>query len=99
MQAHYAPTFTRETGSTEADWLQALPRACGAHALEMGGRAATVQIGAGQLHLAWKTLPSRRIALLQLPRLAVSYRFEAVDEAARLRFMRHFDLNMLRGGG
>lgn len=99
MQAHYAPSFTRETGSTEAEWLQALPRACGHHALVVGRHEARVQIDPGQLHLVWQPLPPRRIALLQLPRLAVSYRFEAVDEAARLRFMQHFDLNMLRGGG
>ena len=41
----------------------------------------------------------RVIALLRLQRLAVSFRFEGVDEAARLRFMQHFDLSTQRGGG
>lgn len=99
MQAHYPPQFSRETGCSEAEWLQTLPRACAPHELRLGPQQASVQIDAGQLHLAWQVLPPRRIALLNLPRLAVSYRFEAVDEAERLRFMRHFDLAMLRGGG
>jgi len=29
----------------------------------------------------------------------VSFRFEGVDEAERLRFMQHFDLSTQRGGG
>lgn len=99
MQAHYPPQFSRETGCSEAEWLQTLPRACGAHPLRLGQQQASVPIGSGQLHLAWHVLPPRRIALLNLPRLAVSYRFDAVGEVERLRFMRHFDLAMLRGGG
>jgi hypothetical protein len=39
------------------------------------------------------------IALLRLQRLAVSFEFEGVEEDARQRFMKHFDLTMQRGGG
>jgi len=39
------------------------------------------------------------IALLRLQRLAVAFTFEGVDEAARQRFMKRFDLTMQRGGG
>ena len=92
--------FERDTNGTEADWLRWLPAACGAHPLSQPapGRA-VVRIGAGRLLLHWQALPPRRIALVQLPRLAVHYQFEQLDEAERRRFMRHFDLVMQRGGG
>ena len=85
--------------TTEAEWRVALPRAVGAHPCSMTTDSARVQIGAGQLQLHWRPLPPRVIALLRLQRLAVSFRFEGVDEAARLRFMQHFDLSTQRGGG
>ena len=33
------------------------------------------------------------------PRLAISFRFNGVDEATRQAFMRYFDLYTQRGGG
>ena len=44
-------------------------------------------------------LPPRQIALMRMPRMAVRFRFEGVDEAPRQRFMRYFDLYTQRGGG
>ncbi len=95
--------FDREMGCTEAEWLSWLPGACRGAPLTRDGAQATVQIGAGEaagrLHLQWQTLPPRRIALVTLPRLAVSFRFEGVAPEARAAFMRYFDLYMQRGGG
>ena len=53
----------------------------------------------GTLRLRWQVLTPRRIAMIVLPRLAVSFEFVAVAEAERQRFMRHFDLATQRGGG
>lgn len=99
MQAHYAEAFEREMGCTEADWLAALPGAVGSRPLVLDAGAARVLIDGGELHLAWHVLAPRRIALLQIPRLVVGFRFERVDEASRQRFMRYFDLFTQRGGG
>ena len=99
MQDDYPPVFERDTAGTEAEWLQRLPGACGEHPLSLGDHAARVAIGAGGLSLDWTVLEPRRIALLHLARLGVRFRFEGVDDATRLRFMRHFDLYMQRGGG
>ena len=85
--------------TTEAEWLVALPRAVGEHACGIFPGRAEVQIGAGRLMLHWHALPPRVIALMRLPRLAVRFTFEGVDEDARQRFMRHFDLSTQRGGG
>ena len=103
------PVFQREHGSTEVEWLGVLPGAVGPHRLTLdpappadalpGERHAHVAIGEGGLHLSWQVLPPRRIALVSLPRLAVRYRFHDLEDEARHRFLRYFDLYMQRGGG
>jgi hypothetical protein len=51
------------------------------------------------LHLQWAVLPPRRIALLNMPRLQVAFRFESVEAPQRQQFMKRFDLVLQRGGG
>jgi hypothetical protein len=54
----------------------------------------------GKLRLQWRPLPPRRIALIRMPRLHVSFRFDpGIGADTRVRFMRRFDLFMQRGGG
>jgi hypothetical protein len=100
VQAFYAAEFGREYGCTEAEWLGWLPDAIGAAlwSRPAPGRA-EAGVGGGMLHLAWAALPPRRIALIAMPRLAVAFRFDGVDEAARQALMKRFDLYMQRGGG
>lgn len=99
MQAWYDARFEREMGCTETELLRYLPGASGPHELTLQDQAATVAIGAGRLELRWSVMPPRRIALMRMPRLAVSFDFVGVDEASRQAFMRHFDLYTQRGGG
>ena len=99
MQSHYDERFERDMGTTETEWLAALPRACGEHPITCLPGQAQVRIGPGQLHLHWHPLPPRVIALLRMPRLAVRFAFEGVPDDERLRFMKRFDLTMQRGGG
>jgi len=93
------PRFEREYGCTEAEWLGWLPGAVREHALSLAPGRASVDIAPGRLHLRWTPLPPRRIALLAMPRMAVVFAFDAVDDDARRTFMRYFDLFMQRGGG
>lgn len=99
MQADYPPSFERDTGGTEAEWLRRLPGACGGCPVELQEGRARVQIDAGSLQLDWQVLPPRRIALMSIARMSVRFRFEGVDDDRRQRFMRGFDLHMQRGGG
>ena len=104
MQSHYAAHFTREQGCTEQDWLRWLPGAVRDCALSLPAPGqALVHITApgspGWLHLGWQVLPPRQIALVRMPRMAIDYRFEGLDDTARQAFMRYFDLYMQRGGG
>ena len=101
MQSSYSEQFERDMGTSAAEWLAALPRAIGPqHAWQqVGSAAAEVVLPVGRLHLQWKPLPERRIALLVMPRLWVGFRFEGTTPEQRLAFMRPFDLAMQRGGG
>ncbi len=99
MQAWYPADFKREMGCTEAELLMWLPGAVNGHALTLLPRSAEVSLGGGRLELAWRELPPRQIALMRMPRLAIAFHFERVDEAQRQAFMRYFDLYTQRGGG
>ena len=99
MQSEYAEHFTREMGCSQAEWLEWLPGAVKDCPLVLGLGHATVSLPCGQLHLQWEVLPPRRIALVVLPRLRVSFAFESTTPEGRLDFMRYFDLYMQRGGG
>ncbi|MDE2372213.1 MAG: hypothetical protein KGN16_24810 [Burkholderiales bacterium] len=95
-----AERFEREYGATESEWFRGLTGAVAAAALRRpaSGRA-EVALGAGRLHLDWTVLTPRRIALMEMPRMTVRFRFEDVDEGERIAFMRSFDLHLHRGGG
>lgn len=99
MQSYYPERFERDMGTSETEWLAALPRALGEHAFVLSAGQARVQIGEGHLHLQWQALPPRVIALLRMPRLALRFAFDGVEEDVRQRFMKRFDLTMQRGGG
>jgi hypothetical protein len=53
----------------------------------------------GHLSITWAVQEPRRIALVVLPRLRVSFQFQDVPLPQRLAFMRTFDLHLQRGGG
>ena len=99
MQGWYAETFEREMGCTVPELLRWLPDAGGGREMALRADGAVVALGTGQLRLRWHALAPRQIALLRMPRLAVSFVFEGVEEAQRQQFMRYFDLYTQRGGG
>jgi hypothetical protein len=99
VQSFYPPSFDREMGCTEREWLMWLPGAVRDQPLTLGAAEADVDIEGSRLRLTWQALEPRRIALMRMPRLAVQFRFEGMSEEARQRFMRYFDLYMQRGGG
>ena len=91
--------FEREMACTEAEWLRWLPPAIGQHGWQQKPGRASVTIGSGTLDLQWRALEPRRIALMRLPRLLVSFQFTDVRAGVREAFMKRFDLYMQRGGG
>ena len=99
MQAHYPERFERDMACTEAEWLGWLPRAIGDLDWQQQDGSARVLIGNGVLHLGWRQVAPRRIALLELARLHVEFAFEGVGDEARHAFMKRFDLYTQRGVG
>ena len=99
MQAHYAFTFEREMGCTEAELRGWLPRASGERPIQWRDRSAAVALESGSVSITWRVGEPRRIALITLPRLHVRFEARGVDEAPWHAFMRHFDLATQRGGG
>jgi hypothetical protein len=99
MQSYYAGCFERDMGCTPADWLGWLPRAMGDVPWELEGDALHASLGEGTLHIRWQVLPPRRLGLAVIPRLQVVFVFSQVPDAARLVFMKRFDLYTHRGGG
>lgn len=99
MGAEWPAAFEREMGCTEADWLRSLPGAIGAREWRCEPGSAAVKIGEGELRLAWRAGEPRAIALVRLPRLHVSFRFEGLGANERRAFMERFDLYLQRGGG
>jgi hypothetical protein len=99
MQLFYPAAFDREMGCTEAEWLGWLPAAIGAHPFQLTRAAVQVTLPDGALAIDWQAGPPRVIALLRMPRLLVTFRFQLLDDAARYVFMKRFDLYMQRGGG
>jgi hypothetical protein len=92
--------FERDYACTEAEWLRWLPVAAqGRTVAHAGPGQACVALDEGTLTLRWQALPPRRIALIVLPRLGVSFSFAGVSGPERARFLRGFDLATQRGGG
>ena len=58
MQSYYPERFERDMGTSETEWLTALPRALGEQAFELGTGQARVQIAADETEtsLAGKVL-------------------------------------------
>lgn len=103
--AQYPAQFVRDMGCTEREWLKWLAGIWPDHAWSESNGQALLPIAMlattaqGQLHLTWHVLPARQIALMRIPRLQVTFRFEGVTDEARTQFMRRFDLMTQRGGG
>ena len=105
MQSAYAESFERMMTCSVADWARLLPPAIGEHAFVLTDGAATIQLAAAStpsrasLCIRWREAPERRIALVRLPQLNVSFQFDNSNATERLVFMQRFDLFMQRGGG
>ncbi len=89
----------REMGCTRADLLRWLPEATGHAPASVQGDAIVVSVAGGEVRIVARERPPRRIALVALPVLAVSFRFDGLDGAAREAFLARVDLYTRRGGG
>lgn len=99
MYSHYPEHFEREMGCTEDELRRWLPGALDGAVLSFGPGHVLARFDTSCARLQWQALPPRRIALLVMPRLAVTFSFDGFEDAMRQRVMRRFDLYTQRGGG
>lgn len=89
----------REMSCTREDLLRWLPGASGFAPARVERDELVLAVGGGEVRIRAEPRPPRRIALVELPVLAVRFRFTGMDAAAREAFVTRFDLYTRRGGG
>lgn len=103
FQQDLAAPFIRIMGCTAKelrDWLdRSLPGARLTKSAGDGDGHCTASFEDGDLHMEWLTLEPRRIALLTIPQLQVSFHYAGLSMARRRSIQTYFDRSTQRGGG
>ncbi len=89
----------REMGCTRAEFISWLPGATRRAPFQIDGEVVTVTTHGGRVRISIEERPPRRIGLIALPVLGVTFCFHGLDELTRDDFLAHFDLYTRRGGG
>ena len=89
----------REMGCTREEFVRWLPGATRHAPIEVYADKALVHAGDAAVEISFIQAPPRRIALVSMPVLRVSFRFSGAGAGAYREFMRYFDLYTRRGGG
>jgi hypothetical protein len=89
----------REMGCTFDDFVRWLPGATRYAPIQMNADNAVVHAGEATVEISFIEAPPRRIALVSMPVLKVSFRFSGAGASAYREFMTYFDLYTNRGGG
>lgn len=86
-------------GFSHQEFRRALTRTYAGADLTQHADGADVRHGAGVVRIRMGPERIRRIALLALPSIHVTFTFEDLDTAEREDFMARFELYFRRGGG
>lgn len=93
----------RRMGCTQSEFARWLPGATRNATIDSRQQGDTVEYRitstGGTLIITAVQLPPRRIGLLRMPALRVSFHFIDMDDATRAEFLHYFDLYTRRGGG
>jgi hypothetical protein len=89
----------REMGCTREEFLRWLPGATRHAPMQLHADKVVVHAGAVTVEISFTQAPPRRIALVSMPVLKVSFRFSGAGASAYRDFMAYFDLYTKRGGG
>ena len=92
-------TLRREMGCTREEFVRWLPGATRHAPLTLDLDRAVVTLGGGTATISFRQAAPRKIALVSIPVLMVSFHFLRVAAAERAQFMAYFDLYTKRGGG
>lgn len=89
----------REMGCTREEFVRWLPGATRNAPMQLSADSAQVRAGAATIEISFTQAPPRRIGLVSMPVLRVSFRFSGAGADAYREFMAYFDLYTRRGGG
>lgn len=89
----------REMGCTREEFVRWLPGATRHAPIEMHADKAVVHAGDVTVRIAYTQGLPRKIGLVSIPVLNVSFRFSGAQASAYRGFMAYFDLYTKRGGG
>lgn len=89
----------REMSCTRAEFIAWVPGATRQAPCKIDGDMVTVITHGGRVQILVEEQPPRRMGLLALPVLGVTFCFHGLDEPARDDFLVYFDLCTRRGGG
>ena len=92
-------TLQREMGCTREEFVRWLPGATRHAPIQLHADKAVVHAGEAKVEIIFTQAPLRRIALVSMPVLKVSFRFSGARASAYREFMAYFDLYTSRGGG
>jgi hypothetical protein len=89
----------RDMGCTRAEFISWLPGATRQAPFQIDGDVVTVMTHGGRVRISLEEKPPRRMGLIALPVLGVTFCFRGLDERTRDDFLTHFALYTRRGGG
>lgn len=92
-------SFEREVAASPGEFARDLHKAWPAGVERVAESSFRLCDAALRLDVDVRPIGVRRLGLIELPRLAVTYRFEGGDEPARRRMLTVLDRAMQRGGG
>jgi len=91
--------LAREMGYQQAEFMRTLPAALHGYPHTIEDGLIRVQLPSGELHITLGEQQQRRIALLSLPWLPVTFDYGAIPEPEFRTFLQQFDLYFRKGGG
>ena len=89
----------REMGCTREEFVRWLPGATRHARMQIDADKAVVHAGEARVEISFTQAPPRKIGLVSIPVLKVSFRFSGAGASAYREFMAYFDLYTKRGGG
>lgn len=91
--------FEKNMAITYSDFFRLLPNAMGEHPYTINGNTVNANVGDGKLTISLGEQQERRIALMRIAFVIVSFDFDSVGDEGIEAFVKHFDLHFQRGGG
>ena len=91
--------IVKDMGITHADFFRMLPNAVGDRNCQIRKDGATLIRGKERILISMGPEQERRIAMIRLPHVMVSFSFEAMTAEQVQAFIKRFDRAFQRGGG